>query len=93
MAVFLIVGVRADQGDQLDSAIAKTYQKDHLRLTADSWLVADDCTAKELSDKLGITSGKSGSAVVTKIGSYYGRAPTNIWDWVKTKWESHSDGA
>ncbi len=50
-------------------------------------------TAIDLSAKLGLYDAKnpkavaSGRAVVLATSSYFGRAPTNVWDWMKSKLE------
>ena len=31
---------------------------------------------------------KLGTGIVFEVASYYGRATTDIWDWVKLKWEA-----
>lgn len=50
--------------------------------------MASSGTAEELSNKLGITDGASGPAIVADISAYYGRASPNVWAWIKEKWES-----
>lgn len=78
--------------DKLASAIATTFKDAHLQLNEKAWLVAGTGTSKEISDRLGVTDGKSGSAVIVEISNYYGRAPNNVWAWIKNKWEATSDG-
>lgn len=70
---------------------------DAYELQADSgWLVAFKGTSVELCKLLGITTGPGaeaesvGSAMVTSIGSYYGRGSTLMWEWLKTRFESQS---
>lgn len=89
MAVFVIF--RATNPDAVRAAITEKFADEFIELQSDEWLVSASVTAKELSDTLGITGGKSaslGSAIVAKIGAYYGRAPTDVWDFIKTKSES-----
>jgi hypothetical protein len=56
--------------------------------------VAGKGTAQEISASLGITSPTEptasavGTVMVLEIASYYGRATSDIWDWVKAKWEA-----
>jgi hypothetical protein len=48
-------------------------------------------TAKDISDKLGVTPGNdAGAAIIFSMGNYYGRATTEIWDWIKVKAETPS---
>ena len=59
------------------------------------WLVKFKGTTVELSHKLGITSpalppapSTLGSTMVVAITSYYGRGPTDMWEWLKTRFEA-----
>lgn len=57
-------------------------------LQSDVWLVSSRSTAQELCSTLGIyPEGTYGTAVVTEVGSYYGRANPAIWTWLKANWE------
>lgn len=59
-------------------------------------LVSFKGTSVELSNLIGITHpehGKpstTGSAMVTTVNSYYGRGPTDMWEWLKTRFESQA---
>ncbi len=85
MSIFVIF--RVGQPEKLGAAIRLHFPNDHLELENEVWLVASPGTARELSDKLEITDGKNGTAIVFSMGSYFGRAATNIWDWIKSKAE------
>lgn len=52
-----------------------------------SWLIAYNGTARELSDDLNITKGGVGTGLVVSISNYYGIAPTDMWEWIKTRME------
>ncbi len=39
-------------------------------------------TAKDVSDKLAITSGAFSSVIVLAVSGYYGTAPLNVWEWI-----------
>lgn len=55
------------------------------------WVVSAVGTPKDVSDKLGVTPGtETGTAMIFSMGSYYGRATTEIWDWIKAKAETPS---
>jgi hypothetical protein len=60
------------------------------------WLVNFKGTTVELSHLLGVTNADNtgifplGSVLVTSVGSYYGRGPTQMWDWLKTRVEAGS---
>lgn len=96
MTIFAII--RVADPPKMAAAIESNFPDNFVRLQDDEWLVSGTGTAREVSDKLGITtSGTSelavGSALVLTVGGgYYGRASTVIWDWIKTKLESSSSG-
>jgi hypothetical protein len=56
------------------------------------WLVAGTGTAQEVSIGLGVNTGGIGSTIVFSTAGYYGRAPTNIWEWIKAKMEASAHG-
>jgi hypothetical protein len=86
MAVFMVLP-RAPT-PKLDAAIQASFPDDSFQLSGNQWMVSFRGTAVALSEKLGITDGANGSAVIAQIGSYYGRAPRDVWDWIKQKLES-----
>ena len=56
------------------------------------WLIAAEGTAREVSDKLGITGVEPpliGSSVVFGISGYFGRASSEMWEWIATKLGGH----
>lgn len=87
MPIFAIISQPSSTGERLPGVIAREFKNDHMQLGTGQWVVAAPMTAKELSDKLGITDGSNGSALVLEVSSYYGRASNNIWSWIKNKWE------
>jgi hypothetical protein len=87
MAIFAIF--RVSNPPMMESALQRVFPKDHLKVATDEWLVSAIGTAKEVSDKIGITPGPDlGSAMVFSMANYYGRATTEIWDWIKAKSEA-----
>lgn len=58
------------------------------------WLVRFAGTTVEVSQEVGITGqlpgekSPVGSTMVTLIGGYYGRGPNDMWEWLKTRFES-----
>ncbi len=85
MAIFIIVPATNAQG--IKAALSE-QKIDHIDLPAGGFFVSYPGTAIELSGTLGITNGTSGTGVIGEISSYYGRASTDIWDWVKSRWEA-----
>ena len=86
MAIFAIIK-QPGQADNVGGAIQAHYPVSHYDLGADSWLVAAPTTAQDLSEKLEITSGINGAAVIAEVASYFGRANPAIWSWIKANWE------
>ncbi len=95
MPVFLVTPL-GHNADQVGEAIrANVAAEDFLELPGRAgWLITSKGTSIEVSNQVGLTSPESdfkptlGSAMVTTVGSYYGRAPTTIWEWLKTRIEN-----
>jgi hypothetical protein len=70
----------------LERAITSAVPGEYIQIRPGQWFVVSTGTARELSDKLGVTPGNaSGAAVIVAVSGYYGRASTEIWEWVKAK--------
>lgn len=60
------------------------------------WVVRFKGTSVELSQHLSITGQQPGekspvgSALVVAIGAYYGRGPSDLWEWLKTRIEGEA---
>lgn len=85
MGVFIIIPTKAEHS--LDKVIQEQFPEDSYRLPLGQFAIAFNGPAKALSDQLGISDGSSGLGVVASIASYYGRAPTDFWEWLKIKME------
>jgi hypothetical protein len=83
MTLFAILA--HDESSGLAVALAKHFPGDFLKIGTGQWLVAGKSTTVDVSNILGISDGSNGSAIVVAISSYYGRASTNIWEWMKVK--------
>jgi hypothetical protein len=81
--MFAIMG--QSNTDRIGQVIKEKYPDDHYVLVPGQWLLVADGTAKSISDNLGITDGSTGSAVIVVFTSYFGRANTQIWDWLAAK--------
>ena len=88
MTIFVVF--RVQDPLKMQARVAEFYPNDHFDLGNNEWLISSNGTAKTVSDVLGITAqpSKSGNAIVFSMESYYGRAGTNIWEWIKTKSEA-----
>ena len=75
-------------------AIKREFSADHLMLNDTQYLVSATGTAQDLSVKLGLYHPQKsetppvGSAVVLASSAYFGRAPSNVWEWMKVKLEA-----
>ncbi len=84
MTVFAILN--ASRPDKIIEALNANFPNDFLEIASNQWLVAGrGVTAKDVSDKLGITEGTNGSAIIFTTAGYFGRAPNNIWEWLNAK--------
>ena len=88
MTIFIILHVKNPA--KMRSALEAAFPGDHFDLGNNEWLVASAGTARSVSDAIGITSdpSKTGSAIVFSMSNYFGRASTDIWEWIKTKAEA-----
>lgn len=83
---------------RLAEAIKAAYPDKSLSLNDTQFLVSSSGTAMEVSAKIGVADPSNrqeptvGSAVIFATTSYYGRAPTPVWDWVKAKLEKPPNG-
>jgi hypothetical protein len=95
MPIFLVTPL-ANNAEQLGVAIHTHISPEECyELQAQSgWLVNYRGTSVEISNLIGITTADPeqkptlGSAMVTTVGSYYGRGSTTMWEWLKTRFES-----
>ena len=94
--LFLVFSLESNPAKQqeLKNAIEGQVHKDNWRqLNELVWAVSFSGTSIELSEKLGISGSRStpdsnlGSAMVTAVSTYWGRAPTDVWEWVKQRME------
>lgn len=92
MTLFTIIQQPGTVGNKLANAVSAAYPDDVYDLGNGAWIVSDSATAKEVSDKVGISEGENGSGVVVEVASYFGRANPAIWSWMKTKWERSQGG-
>lgn len=82
----------------LAEAIQREFPEDHLCITDTQWLVSSDQTVIEVTARIGIFDRSNpkaqsiGNAIVFVVSSYFGRAPTTVWDWIRAKLEGASRG-
>lgn len=93
MPIYLVTPLEGN-ADRVARAIASHADLDSMEMqNKTGYLISFKGTTVELSNKLGITvpnnpaSNTVGSAVVTSVTSYFGRGPTAMWEWLKTRIE------
>lgn len=90
MAIYLVTPL-AQNHALIGGALAKLEGAEVFQLQGGcGFLVHFSGTSIELGKQSLITEpGGPGSALITAIGTYYGRGPTDMWEWLKTRFESH----
>lgn len=94
MPIYLAVPL-VSESSRLDSAVeANIGVSDRYKLQADrGWLVRYEGTTRELSDKIGLTGQAKGeqspvgSGLIVSVTTYYGRGPTEMWEWLRIRLE------
>jgi hypothetical protein len=87
MTIFTVLLPTPSQ--RIIDAIKAAYPDNWLALNETQYLVSSTGTVYEVSAKIGVADlndrGKPaiGNAVLFATSSYYGRAPTPVWDWIK----------
>ena len=89
MGIFVLF--RVNDIEKVKSALVKNFPDDHLEVAEGQYLISSNQSAESVSDKLQISGGENGIGIVFAMGGYFGRASTNIWDWIKAKAEK-ADG-
>jgi hypothetical protein len=96
MAIFLLTPL-GNNAEALGAAMLKHFPEStqHYQLQNDAgWFVVFNGTTLELSNFVGITGqpqgtpSEVGSTLVTPLTSYYGRGSTDMWEWLKVRFES-----
>lgn len=81
--LFAIFG--AAKPSALSSAIERQFPGEFIEVGSGQWFVVASGTAKDVSDRLGISAGTVGSGIVVASSGYFGRAPSNVWEWIAAK--------
>ena len=84
MPVFAVIQPKAPFNPSLEGKI-EAYP--YLKIREGIWLIEAKTTAQDVSEQLGSSSGETGTAIILKVSSYYGRAETDVWDWIQAHWE------
>jgi hypothetical protein len=95
MPIYLLTPLSDNAAQASVVVAARIPASDFYALPSESgWLIAFPGTTIELSNHLGITGFPEGghpslySVLLTSVGSYYGRGSSDMWEWLKTRFES-----
>ena len=94
MPVFIAVPL-VDDSANLDKAVTNTVESSsRYKLPSNrGWLISFEGTTVELCNHIGLTGQPAGvhspvgSAIVSPISAYYGRGSSDMWEWLKTRFE------
>jgi len=75
----------------LGARIASVYPADYLLIGGVNWFIVGEGTAKDVADKLGLAEPPV-SGIVVAVSGYFGRAPSNIWEWLGARVKASSNG-
>ena len=84
MALFAILAPSDAPG--LVQVLEARFKDNYLKVGPGQWILSGSGTASDISKLIGISDGQVGtSAIVLLIGGYFGRASTDIWEWMASK--------
>ena len=85
MNVFAIIS--PEPNPKLEEVLKEQFEaNDRLYVVAPGqYLVASDLTSKRLNDKIGISNGDMGLALILRIGTYTGWHHRPMWEWIDAK--------
>lgn len=95
MPIYLAIPLK-DNDKELAASVARNIPfptDSHVLQNNKGWLVKFDGTTIELCNKLEITGQDQGqpspvgSCLVVPVNSYYGRGPTDMWEWLEIRSE------
>lgn len=91
MSIFVVLTL--EENPQLETIIKEKFPEDSLKIAPNQWLVCSGGTTQSLAEILLITDKEKGpgAAIVFSITNYWGRAATNIWEWLQANWEKDCD--
>ena len=83
MTIFAIIPTSGK--DKILQEIKSQFPQEFFPVSNGDVLVSFNGTSKELSDKLKISEGVSGTALVLLVNGYFGRATPDVWEWLNLK--------
>jgi hypothetical protein len=93
-ALFVVFSNQPGMDALLEKSVKEQFPNNYFEMGRNRWIVAGEGTARAISDKLGITGDNHtiGSSVVFGISGYFGRASSEMWEWIATKLKGADGG-
>lgn len=95
MPIFQVTPLGPNKAALDKAVVGSIADNDRYQLANNAgWLVHFKGTSVELSSTLGVTgqppgvASPIGSTLIVPFTSYYGRGSTEMWEWLKTRFES-----
>lgn len=87
MAVFSISS--RSTKPELKSRIEEVYPDgQRWQFSDQTWFVVDTSAPTEIAEKLNVKEGGIGGTIIARMsGNYWGRAPSDFWEWLKSSFE------
>lgn len=91
MSIFIVLS--KTDNTEIETAILQTFPDKNYKISAGQWMISAEGTAKQISEKLGITEKQSGPspAIILTVSGYWGRWASELWEWIENNWEK-TDG-
>jgi len=86
MAIFAVIA--PPDNSTLGSILEAQYANNFLRVWNNQWIISANGTPKDISDKLGVSDGSAGTAMILLVTSYWGRANPDFWQWMSERLSS-----
>lgn len=88
MSIFVLLTTK--ETPEFETKVSVSFGSDSLKIAPNQWLVssAEKTTTKEILESLGAEKGAFGQVVAFAISGYYGWHRTEIWEWIKSRWET-----
>jgi hypothetical protein len=91
--LYVVLSQRADMDARLGEAIETAFPNNFFQVSErGQWLVVGEGTAREISNKIGITGVEPppiSTSVVFSVSGYFGRASSEMWEWIAVKLGGH----
>jgi|SRR5580700_5492884 hypothetical protein len=91
--LYVVLSQRPEMDGRVAEAVKTAFPDSFFQMSdRGQWLVVGEGTAREVSNKIGITGVEPatiGTSVVFAVSGYFGRASSEMWEWVAVKLGGH----